>query len=437
MARRQAFEETVDKWMPLYLSTIAGLSTCIGAGIVFMYPKGKPVSAEMMSFSLAMAGSVMVTVSLVSIGPECVFVETEDHSERTLVSGGELAQRILAFGFGSALYFFLSWCAFPEPDEILGFAEKSKTDDRSVLPTCDDSSEENDSEEEGSLLRRSSGELRPKDGGFEQNVSSRADNVAPTSTRPSSLNKRRGFGSPLEISRDSNDDVSSANAESRDVVEARRAWRVVIILFVSLLCHNFPEGLAVAASALSSTRLGLTVMFGIMIHNIPEGIAIAVPCLQARPNQPWLAFLLASVSGLAEPLGAWFALVILKWDNYDNEGAGSSGPSLGNVLSFVAGIMITVSFRELFPEAKRHCKTDDDKTNERRGQLETSSSLIREDENITQHLLHPQKTNIKAKIDIGVEPKQNADRSISLVAYNMGLVSGCVIMIITELFMET
>jgi len=55
--------------------------------------------------------------------------------------------------------------------------------------------------------------------------------------------------------------------------EARRANRVAMLLFFSLLIHNFPEGLAVAASALESDQLGLTVTVGIMIHNIPEGIA--------------------------------------------------------------------------------------------------------------------------------------------------------------------
>jgi ZIP family zinc transporter len=118
-----------------------------------------------------------------------------------------------------------------------------------------------------------------------------------------------------------------------------------MLLFISLLIHNFPEGLAVAASAMESTKLGVTVAFGIMIHNIPEGIAIAVPCLAARPDQPWMAFLLASGSGLAEPFGAAVALLLLR---------NQSTFPLENVLAFVAGIMIMVALWELYPEAKRH-----------------------------------------------------------------------------------
>ena len=94
--------------------------------------------------------------------------------------------------------------------------------------------------------------------------------------------------------------------------EARRANRVAMLLFFSLLLHNFPDGLAVAASALESDQLGLTVTVGIIIHNIPEGIAIAIPCLKARLDSPMLSFVLASVSVLAEAAGAFISLVFLR-----------------------------------------------------------------------------------------------------------------------------
>ena len=66
-----------------------------------------------------------------------------------------------------------------------------------------------------------------------------------------------------------------------------------------------------------------------------------VPCIAAKPDRPWLAFWLASFSGLAEPLGAAVALLLL----------GRTKLALENVLAFVAGVMITVALWELYPEA--------------------------------------------------------------------------------------
>jgi zinc transporter ZupT len=47
-------------------------------------------------------------------------------------------------------------------------------------------------------------------------------------------------------------------------------FRVAMMLFISLLIHNFPEGLAVAASSLENAKLGITVTIGIIIHNVSE-----------------------------------------------------------------------------------------------------------------------------------------------------------------------
>ena len=85
----------------------------------------------------------------------------------------------------------------------------------------------------------------------------------------------------------------------------------------------------------------MTVAIGIFIHNVPEGIAISVPCIAARPDAPWLAFWLASISGLAEPIGAVVALLVLQ----------NTKLELENVLATVAGIMIMVAIMELYPEA--------------------------------------------------------------------------------------
>eukprot|EP00397_Hematodinium_sp_SG-2012_P020373 GEMP01020985.1.p1 GENE.GEMP01020985.1~~GEMP01020985.1.p1 ORF type:complete len:312 (+),score=31.38 GEMP01020985.1:137-1072(+) len=120
-----------------------------------------------------------------------------------------------------------------------------------------------------------------------------------------------------------------------------RAWRLAMVLMLSLSAHNFPEGLAVAVSAMSSVKLGYVVMIAIMVHNIPEGIAIAVPAYAAHGSK-WKAMILATASGFSEPMGAVVAVLFMK---------DFSAIHLRYALSFVAGMMCTVAIVELIPEA--------------------------------------------------------------------------------------
>jgi ZIP family zinc transporter len=411
-------------WNPLILSTIAGMSTCLGALIVFCHPveeetvggdeesaqltagngaghdsssmnnqqrsfnatsKGRrKVSPSTMAFSLALAGSVMITVSIVSIGPECLaassmpqnaLLDIEENSffifGITLmpINSWPFLHRLMSFGLGCFLYYFMSKYAFPEPEEILSthsetllnrtgvqvqrsFSDSSKySDDEEGVHQSTKKQSSNDtggkSESTASLMRRGGSSL---EGNIEMGTllkeRSTKDETSPGKSKASifreSTTEQKSWISYLR---------SFTTGSDLQTAEARRANRVAMLLFFSLLIHNFPEGLAVAASALESDQLGLTVTVGIMIHNIPEGIAIAIPCLKARPDSPWLSFVLASVSGLAEPAGAFLSLVILRSSN--GQVFGGEG-SLENVLAFVAGIMITVSILELLPEAKRH-----------------------------------------------------------------------------------
>jgi len=102
--------------------------------------------------------------------------------------------------------------------------------------------------------------------------------------------------------------------------------------------------------------------------------------MAARPNQPFLAFGLASLSGLAEPVGAFIGLIVLRLrsvsglqHNDVNEIIGyglddssmetsslAHGQDMGDALAFVAGIMLAVAICELLPEANRQRKDCDD-----------------------------------------------------------------------------
>ena len=355
---------TVPTWTtPLLLSTIAGMSTALGAAIVFVLPQSKSssernVSPDVMCFSLSLAGSVMVTISVISLLPE-VFASYQD------LTFMQLATRIASMGLGCGLYKILS-LSFPEPEEILNQQTHSAYDEENARNMELAIQEQKSTNKNPSLSTRRR-PISPKSSLSYDNEpqSPTNSNTMPWSSSLSEsesevfLSKCDNLQESYNNDKDVSDTISTPSSQwtvfrGNDLADAeqKKSWRVAMLLFVALLAHNFPEGLAVAASATQSKSLGITVTVGIMIHNIPEGIAIAVPCLRARPNAPWLAFVLASASGLAEPLGAAVTVLVLKWMSV-------MPGSLENVLAFVAGVMSTVAVCELFPEARRHLKQDD------------------------------------------------------------------------------
>merc|ERR1719265_1915848 len=136
--------------------------------------------------------------------------------------------------------------------------------------------------------------------------------------------------------------VGSPKARHEDT----RRWRLAMVLMLTLSLHNFPEGFAVAVSALESRRLGVVVMIAIAVHNVPEGIAISVPVLAASGSLRkalWMTFL----SGMAEPLGAAVALIVMSITGALDKAA------LDHLLCTVGGVMFAVSAKELLPEAWR------------------------------------------------------------------------------------
>ena len=121
--------------------------------------------------------------------------------------------------------------------------------------------------------------------------------------------------------------------------------RTGFMMALAIGIHNFPEGLATFASALTNMEVAIPIVFAIAIHNIPEGIAVSVPlyyATQSRRNAFWYSFL----SGMAEPVGALAGYLFLQpfWT-----------PALNaSLLAFVSGIMVYISFDELLPGTEKY-----------------------------------------------------------------------------------
>lgn len=124
-----------------------------------------------------------------------------------------------------------------------------------------------------------------------------------------------------------------------------RLRRMGVMTALAITIHNFPEGIATFISSLDSASTGAAIAVAVAIHNIPEGIAVSVPIYAATGNRReafWFSFL----SGLAEPLGALVAYLILL---------PFMSPLLLNcTFAAVAGIMIYISLDELLPSAREY-----------------------------------------------------------------------------------
>jgi ZIP family zinc transporter len=124
--------------------------------------------------------------------------------------------------------------------------------------------------------------------------------------------------------------------------EGGQLLKTALFVALGIGIHNFPEGMASFAGALEDPSLGIAIAVAIAIHNIPEGLAVSAP-VYAVTGSRVQAFLWSFFSGVAEPLGAGLAALVLL--PFLDEVV------LGYVLAAVAGIMVFISLDELVPVA--------------------------------------------------------------------------------------
>lgn len=140
-------------------------------------------------------------------------------------------------------------------------------------------------------------------------------------------------------------DVAAGNVDGGSAIAPRRMMRTGLMTALAVGIHNFPEGIATFMAALQSPQTGIAIAIAIAIHNIPEGIAVSVPVYYATGSRK-KAFKFSFLSGLAEPIGALVAYLILA--------PFLSDELLGIVFAAVAGIMVYISLDELLPAAHEY-----------------------------------------------------------------------------------
>jgi len=139
---------------------------------------------------------------------------------------------------------------------------------------------------------------------------------------------------------DEGHEEDSGAGAAEDAAMRSQLMKAGLFVALGLGIHNFPEGMATFATSLSDPQLGIAIAIAISIHNIPEGLAVSAPIYAAtgsRGKAFWWSFL----SGVAEPVGALLAAIVLMPFLTD--------AVLGAVLAAVAGIMVFISIDELLP----------------------------------------------------------------------------------------
>lgn len=125
----------------------------------------------------------------------------------------------------------------------------------------------------------------------------------------------------------------------------------IILLVLSILLHNIPEGMSIGVAFASVTygidgatvASAISLSLGIAIQNFPEGSAVAIP-LRKLGLSRMKSFVISVLTGSIEIASALIgAVLVLKIKLL-----------FPFLLSFAAGAMILVVIEELIPEALNH-----------------------------------------------------------------------------------
>lgn len=121
-------------------------------------------------------------------------------------------------------------------------------------------------------------------------------------------------------------------------------------LVFAVTLHNIPEGMAVGVALAAAMEhnahmpmaAALALSAGIAIQNFPEGAIVSMP-LHSAGNSRFKSFVIGSLSGIVEPVGAILTILL----------ASLVLPVLPYLLAFAAGAMMYVVVEELIPETQQ------------------------------------------------------------------------------------
>ena len=140
-----------------------------------------------------------------------------------------------------------------------------------------------------------------------------------------------------------------------DTPEGPKSNLNTTMLVFAVTLHNLPEGMAVGVvfaglltgSAPITAAGAFALTIGIAIQNFPEGAIISLP-LHSEGQSKRRAFVMGTLSGVVEPVGALVTILCAKF----------LVPIVPYMLAFAAGAMIYVVVEELIPESAQGGHSD-------------------------------------------------------------------------------
>ena len=186
------------------------------------------------------------------------------------------------------------------------------------------------------------------------------DNLIPTAENPhashSAAESAPLYGHTLQqAAKIKSENLPGKQADEKES-KHQSLLRMGLFTALAIAIHNFPEGLATFLVALEDPTLGVAIGIAIALHNIPEGISVSVPIYYATGDHK-KAFLYSVLSGLAEPLGALAAYVLLRLFLSGTDAIPQQ--LIGIMFSGVAGIMVYISLDGLLPTSRAYGKGHD------------------------------------------------------------------------------
>lgn len=336
----------------LTLVVAAGLSTAIGAAVVFHKKLVVLTSSKILAFTLGGSSGVMLYVSLVEILQKSMHAFAEVHpTPKTLTiarSNSSVPWTTVSAGTLPTADLEVSTVTYHDENPHNGLAYILATVSffagvifiRLLSVLVD-------------LLDRDAHELTHQSIhriGLERQL-----NAAESRTLDRGVVRFDGGESADRSGTDTGaaSEIEMANVtlvSGDEEVRKKKLGQMGIMTALAIAIHNFPEGLATYVATVASPSMGMALALAIGIHNIPEGISVAIPIFYQTGNR-WRAFWIGAFSGFTEPIGGLIGYAVF----YNRE---MNGNVFGALFGMVAGIMVWICLHELLPMAHAHDPSD-------------------------------------------------------------------------------